>query len=89
MYAHDMATPQQEPPLRQELETFEQHRAELLGRAPGKFALVHEDHIIDAFDTEADAIREGYRQFGNVPFLVKKIAPVDIPERFASNLIIV
>jgi hypothetical protein len=83
-----MATPQQEPPLRQELETFDAHRAELLGRAPGKYALVHTDQVVDVFDTEADAIREGYRRFGNVPFLVKKIAPVDIPERFASNLII-
>jgi hypothetical protein len=84
-----MATPQQEPPLRQELETFDARRAELLGRAPGKYALVHADQVIDVFDTEADAIREGYRQFGNVPFLVKKIMPIDIPERFPSNLIIV
>lgn len=82
-----MATPQQEPPLRQELETFDAHRAELLGRAAGKFALVHEDQVIGIFDTEADAIRDGYRQFGNVPFLVKKIEPVDIPERFVSNLV--
>lgn len=82
-----MATPQQEPPLRQELATFDAHRAELLGRAPGKFALVHGDRVVDVFDTEADAIRDGYRQFGNVPFLVKKIEAFDIPERFVSNLI--
>jgi hypothetical protein len=89
MYARAMATPQPEPPLRQELETFDAHRAELLGQALGKYALVHTDQIVGVFDTEADAIREGYRQFGNVPYLVKKITPVDIPERFASNLIIV
>jgi hypothetical protein len=89
LYAHGMTIPQQEPPLRQELETFDAHRAELLGRAQGKFALVHGDQVVDVFDTEADGIREGYRQFGNVPFLVKRIVPVDIPERFASNLIII
>ena len=74
-------------PLQRELETFEAHRAELLGQAPGKFALVHDGQVVDVFDAEADGIREGYRQFGNVPFLVKKIEPVDIPQRFASNLI--
>jgi hypothetical protein len=84
-----MGTPQQEPPLRRELEVFEAHRAELLGRASGKYALIHGEQVVDIYDTEADAIREGYRQFGNVPFLVKRIVPVDIPERFASNLIIV
>jgi hypothetical protein len=43
--------------------------------------------VAGIFDTEADAIRDGYGRFGNVPFLVKKIQPVDIPEQFASNLI--
>jgi hypothetical protein len=82
-----MTTPQLEPPLHQELEMFEAHRAELLGRAAGKYALVHEDQVVDVNDTEADAIQEGYRQFVNVPFLVNKIESVDIPQRFASNLI--
>ena len=77
-----------EPPLQQELRTFDAHRAELLGRATGKYALVHEDEIVGVFDTEGDGIREGYRRLGNVPFLVKKIEPVDIAERFASNLIV-
>jgi hypothetical protein len=84
-----MASPQQEPqPLQQELETFDVHRAELLGRVAGKYALVHQDDVVGIFDTDTDAIREGYRQFGNVPFLVKKIEAVDIPEQFSSNLII-
>jgi hypothetical protein len=91
MYARGMATPQRdqpEQPLQQETETFEAHRAELLGRAAGKYALIHGDQLVDVFDTEADAIRDGYRQFGNVPFLVKKVTDVDVPERFISNLII-
>jgi len=85
-----MATPEHEPPaLREELATFDARRAELLGRAPGKFALVHGVEVVGVFDTEGDAINEGYRHFGNVPFLVKKIEPFDIPERFSSNLIVV
>jgi hypothetical protein len=68
-------------PLKRELETFEAHRGELLGRAPGKYALVHHDELAGVFDTEPDAIDEGYRTFGNVPFLVKRIEAVDVPER--------
>ena len=86
MYAEAMAAAQ-DPPLKKELETFQAHRAELLGRASGKYALVHGDQVAGIFDTEADAIRDGYGRFGNVPLLVKKIQPVDIPEQFASNLI--
>jgi hypothetical protein len=74
--------------LAQELDTFEAHRAELVGQAAGKYALVHGDAVAGVFDTEDDAIRQGYSQFGNVPFLVKQIQPVDIPEVFTSNLIV-
>lgn len=81
-----MATP---PELQLELATFDANRNALLGRAAGKYALVHKDQVIDVFDTEADAIREGYRQLGNIPFLVKKIEPVDMPGLFVSNLITV
>jgi hypothetical protein len=84
-----MATPQPDPlPLQHELEVFEAHRAELVGRAAGKYALVHGDEIAGVFDTENDAIRDGYGRFGNEPFLVKLIEPVDTPERFVSNLVV-
>lgn len=75
-----------ELPLAEELQAFDERRAELLGEAPGKFALVHGQVIVGTYDTQADAIAEGYRRFGNVPFLVKRIAAVDAPEQFVSNL---
>jgi hypothetical protein len=71
-------------PLEKELAYFEQHRSELLRRAPGKFALIKDEALIDTFESQADAIRAGYRQFGNEAFLVKQIVPIDVPLNFTS-----
>ena len=67
-----------------ELAYFDQHRAELLERAKGRFALIKGEELIDTFDSQFDAIRAGYRQFGNEPFLVKQIVAVDVPLNFTS-----
>lgn len=71
-------------PLEKELAYFDQHRSELLGRAKGKFALIKNEELIDIFDSQVDAIRAGYRNFGNEAFLVKQIVAVDIPLNFTS-----
>lgn len=68
--------------LRQELETYETHREHLLGKACGKYVLIRGRSIVATYDTQQDAINEGYRQFGNVPFLVKRIAALDKPANF-------
>ena len=34
-----------------------------------------------------DAITEGYRQFGNVPFLVKQVQKIETPQNLVSNLL--
>jgi hypothetical protein len=59
-------------PLAQELATFRKELPNLLSQA-GKYALVKGDKVESVWDTYADAIREGYRQFGLQPFLVKQI----------------
>lgn len=71
-------------PLQQELDTYESHREQLLGEAQGKYVLIHHDEIVATYDTERDAINEGYRRFGNVPFFVKRIAAVDEAANFLS-----
>lgn len=68
--------------LQKELETFESHKQELVGKAAGKFVLIKGDKIIDTFENQADAIAAGYKQFGNVPFLVKQILEVEAPVNF-------
>jgi hypothetical protein len=73
--------------LSAELETYARHKQELMGSASGKFVLIHGAQVVGTYDTEQDAIAEGYRQFGNVPFLVKQVTAVDVVERFTSNLI--
>lgn len=73
--------------LAAEAETYEHHRDELLGAAEGKFVLIFRDQVAGVFDSERDAIRQGYERFGNVPFLVKQIVRVETPENFVSNLL--
>lgn len=70
--------------LDRELQIFEEHRAELLGRARGKFVLIKADVIIDVFESVEDALKRGYTEFGNTPFLVKQVTDVDIPQNFTS-----
>jgi hypothetical protein len=70
--------------LQAELDTFESLRMTLVDRAPGKYALVKRNDLVDTFETELEAIREGYRRFGNEPFLVKHIVEADVPLNFTS-----
>lgn len=73
--------------LDQELETYERHRERLLQDSEGKYVLIYRDDVITVFESKNDAITEGYRRLGNVPFLVKEIVQVEIPARFVSNLL--
>jgi hypothetical protein len=76
-----------EPVLATELETFARHKAELLATAKGKFALVHGTEVAGAFETEGDAISQGYHLYGNVPFLVKRVLEVEQAANFVPNVI--
>ena len=73
--------------LAEELATFAKHKEELLGVAEGQYALIHGSEVLGTYDTETDAIAEGYRQLGNVAFLVKQVLAVEVSEHFTSNLI--
>lgn len=73
--------------LEAEIQTYERHREELLGTAEGKFVLVHHGGVVGVYDTKHDAITEGYRQLGNVPFLVKQVLNVEVPQNFVSQLL--
>lgn len=62
-------------PLEKELALFEAKKADLLQAHPGKFALIHGDEFVDAFDTAENAYDAGVQKFGKEPFLVKRISP--------------
>lgn len=72
--------------LATELATYEQRRNELLGSSLGKFVLIKGDQVAAAYDSERDAVAEGYRRYGNVPFLVKQVAAVDRPLNFFCGI---
>jgi hypothetical protein len=71
--------------LQEEMNTFELKNAELIATAQGKYALVHNTQIVGTFADEKDAIAQGYREFGNVPFLVRQIVEFDVPANFVNS----
>lgn len=73
--------------LEKELETYKHQRDHFLATAAGKFVLIHADKILGVYESQMDAITQGYRQLGDVPFLVKQIVPVEVPETFVSSLL--
>jgi hypothetical protein len=70
-----------------ELKTFTNNLDSLLGSHAGKFVLIHGDKVLGTFDSNMDAIAWGYKELGNVPFLVKQIVKVEAPLNFVSNLL--
>lgn len=62
--------------LEMEKETYKKNLPELKEHE-GKFVLIHEDQIIDTYTSYEDAIKEGYKEFGLKPFLVKQIHAID------------
>jgi hypothetical protein len=61
----------------EELKTYKVKKSSLLEKAEGRFVLIYQDRIIDIYNTEAEGIRHGYLQLGNVPFFVKEILEED------------
>lgn len=68
-----------------ELDTYEKNRERLLGEHAGKYVLIHGEEVVGAYESKMDAIRLGYRTFGNVPFLVKRVVEVETPEYLVSG----
>ncbi len=64
-------------PLEKELAQFDKMKQELLKHHLGKFALIHGEQFIGAFDSPANAYAEGVKRFGREAFLIKHIAEVE------------
>jgi hypothetical protein len=58
--------------ITEEIATYRSRLPELLAHE-GQFVLIKGDRVIGFFDNSSEAIREGYRRFGPVPLLVKRI----------------
>jgi hypothetical protein len=68
-----------------ELETYEKNRERLLGEHAGNYVLIHGTEIVGAYESERDAIYQGYEKFGNVPFLVKRVVEIETPVYLVSG----
>jgi hypothetical protein len=73
--------------LREELSTYQARRAELVGSARGKWVLIHGQAVLGTFESQRDAVDQGYRSVCLVPFLVRQVLEVEPPVDFASTLI--
>jgi len=60
--------------LAEEIATYRNHRPQLLREHMGQFVLIKGADILGTFPNYSTALREGYRRFGIVPFLVRQIA---------------
>ena len=54
-----------------ERRTYKAHITKLLEDRGniGKFVLIKDDQLVDVFDTNLDAIKQGYKVFGECPLL--------------------
>jgi hypothetical protein len=71
--------------LQKEIETYNARLPELLGHE-GKFVLIHDDMVVDFFETYGDALKAGYKEFKLSPFLVKRIAPMEHALFFSRDI---
>ncbi|HBR58317.1 MAG TPA: hypothetical protein DEA22_12765 [Blastocatellia bacterium] len=60
--------------LDRERKLFEKKKSELTAKHLGKFVLIKGDKLIGLFNTVEEALSEGARQFGLVPFLVRQVS---------------
>jgi len=61
--------------LKLELETYEQHKSELVAQHEGKFVLISGQDVLGQWNTYEDAVTAGYLKCGiDKPFLVKQIS---------------
>lgn len=71
--------------LAAERAAFRSHLPELAREHDGEFVLIKGGEIIGTFDHHETALREGYRKFGIVPFLVRQVAAFE-PAVYLPNV---
>ncbi len=62
--------------LEKELKTYNAKLPELKENE-GKFVLIQGDTVVDVYTSYEDAVKDGYKQFGLTPFLVKQIQTIE------------
>lgn len=57
---------------------FESKRSSLAKTHLGKFVLIHDKEVVGVFDSEQNALNEGYEKFGPVPLYIRQIAAEEV-----------
>ena len=52
----------------------------------GRFALLHNEQVIELFDTFEEGVQAGYDRFGLLPFLVLEVNDHPEPLYFSRNI---
>ena len=69
-----MANPDMMDPLAVPLATYARRKGELLQAGHrGKWVLIHHEDVAGIFESRQLGLADGYRRFGNVPFLVREV----------------
>ena len=72
--------------IAEEIATYRNHLPQLLREQAERFVLVKGADILGIFPDRSAALREGYRRFGVVPFLVRQIADPE-PVVYLPNVV--
>ena len=64
--------------LRDDIAAYEAIRADLEGRALGKWVVVHDRNLVAVFPSFEDAAREAVHKFGRGPYLIRQIGAASI-----------
>ncbi len=59
----------------EEFKTYQEHLAELLQTASGKYVLIKGSEIAGLYDDEKEAFNEGYRRYRLKGFMVQRVQP--------------
>lgn len=59
--------------LEKEYEVYKKNKEKFLIGNEGKFVLIKDMEIVDIYASYEDALKSGLKQFGNIPFFIKKI----------------
>lgn len=62
--------------LKEEVEVYNAKKDELL-KEEGKFVLIKGHDVVDVFANYEDALKEGLKRFGNIPFLIHQIQKIE------------
>ena len=61
--------------LEKEFEFYVKNRDAFIDQGyEGKFVVIKDQEILDFFAAYEDALRQGLKKYGNVPFLIKEIS---------------